>query len=120
MTNAQRAAIIAFAQSTFPVLILAGVNLSDTAIAAIMLVITNAVTLIALILPGPKEVVETIVEVPQDSTPPMSFGTSTSAVGGALLSFHSPASTRTLDEHDLLKTLIPLESKSAIKPDIGD
>ena len=52
MSNGIRAAIIALAQSIFPVLILAGVDLSDEAIAAIMLVITNAVTLIALLLPA--------------------------------------------------------------------
>ena len=52
MSNGIRAAIIALAQSIFPVLILAGIDLSDEAIAAIMLVITNAVTLIALLLPA--------------------------------------------------------------------
>ena len=53
MSNRVRAAIIALVQSVFPVLVLAGVNLSDDAIAAIMLVITNTVTVIALLFPGP-------------------------------------------------------------------
>lgn len=52
MSNQLRAAIIAVAQSAFPVLILIGIDLSDTAIAAIMLVITNTITLLALIFPG--------------------------------------------------------------------
>ena len=55
MSNGIRAAIIALAQSIFPVLILAGIDLSDEAIAAIMLVITNTVTVIALLFPGPVE-----------------------------------------------------------------
>lgn len=62
MSNSVRAGLIAFVQSVFPVLILAGVNLSDDAIAGIMLVITNAVTLLALIFPGPKEEVEVVRE----------------------------------------------------------
>ncbi len=59
MSNQQRAAIIALAQSIFPVVILAGVDLPDTAVAAIMLVITNAVTLVALIFPA-KTTTETM------------------------------------------------------------
>lgn len=55
MSNRIRAAIIALAQSAFPMLILVGVDLSDEAIAAAMLVITNTVTLIALLFPGPAE-----------------------------------------------------------------
>jgi len=65
MSNRVRAAIIALAQSIFPVLILAGVDLSDDAIAAIMLVITNVVTLLALMFPGPSEVVEVEVAPPE-------------------------------------------------------
>ena len=55
MSNRIRAGIIALAQSLFPVLILVGVDLSDEAIAAIMLVITNTVTLAALLFPGSAE-----------------------------------------------------------------
>lgn len=64
MTNGMRAAIIALAQSSFPVLVLLGVNLSSDAVAAIMLVITNAVTLLALIFPGPSGSARDVSEHP--------------------------------------------------------
>lgn len=49
MNDQLRAAIIAVAQSFFPLIVLLGiVSLSDTQIAAIMLFITNAITLVAL------------------------------------------------------------------------
>ena len=64
MSNELRAAIISVAQSVFPLMVFLGVDLSDDAIAAIMLVITNTITLLALIFPGPATVVETVVEVP--------------------------------------------------------
>jgi hypothetical protein len=63
MSNELRAAIIAVVQSAFPVMVLLGVDLSDAAIAAIVLVIQNTITLLALIFPGPKTVVERVVEV---------------------------------------------------------
>lgn len=66
MSNQLRAAIIALAQSAFPVIVLLGVDLSDDAIAAIMLVITNAITLIALVFPGPEEVVEVPAAAPRE------------------------------------------------------
>jgi hypothetical protein len=65
MSNELRAAIIAVAQSVFPVMVFLGVDLSDAAIAAIMLVITNTITLLALLFPGPSTVVERVVEVPR-------------------------------------------------------
>ena len=49
MNDQVRAAVIAVAQSLFPVLILLGVlDLDDTQIAAIMLFITNSLTLVML------------------------------------------------------------------------
>lgn len=92
MSNQFRAAIIALIQSVFPVLVLLGVDLSDDAIAAIMLVITNTMTLLALLFPGREEVVHEIVEAPA-ATPELR-----------------------LDDVDLLKTLAPAESRSTIKP----
>ena len=65
MSNELRAAIISVAQSAFPVMVFLGVDLSDAAIAAIMLVITNTITLLALLFPGPSKVVERVVEVPR-------------------------------------------------------
>jgi hypothetical protein len=65
MSNELRAAIIAVAQSVFPVMVFLGVDLSDAAIAAIMLVITNTITLLALLFPGPSKVVERVAEVPR-------------------------------------------------------
>jgi hypothetical protein len=85
MSNRVRAGIISLAQSIFPVLVLVGVDLSSDAIAAIMLVITNTVTLLALLFPGPTEV----VEVEPEAAP--------------------------LERADLMRTVAPLESKSVIK-----
>ena len=90
MSNTLRAAIIALAQSIFPVLVLLGVDLSSEAISAIMLVITNTVTLTALIFPGPAEVIDVPVE--PETTP------------------------TTLDAADLMRKLMPRESRSVIKP----
>ena len=51
MTDLHRAAIIAFVQSLFPVLILLGlIQLSDQQIAAIMLAVGNSLTLAMLLL----------------------------------------------------------------------
>jgi len=51
-----RTAIIALAQSTFPVLVLLGVvDLSEVQIGGIMLVITNAITVLALIFKQGQE-----------------------------------------------------------------
>jgi hypothetical protein len=69
MSNELRAAIISVAQSAFPVMVFLGVDLSDAAIAAIMLVITNTITLLALIFPGPTRVVETVVQIPMPRQP---------------------------------------------------
>lgn len=50
MNDTQRAAIIAFIQSVFPVLVLTGlVNLTDVAIAAIMLCVSNGLTMFMLL-----------------------------------------------------------------------
>ena len=50
MTDLHRAAIIAFVQSLFPVLILLGViQLTDQQIAAIMLAVGNSLTLLMLV-----------------------------------------------------------------------
>lgn len=56
MNDQIRAAIIAVAQSFLPLLVLLGiVELSDTQIAAIMLFITNAITLVALTMKKGQE-----------------------------------------------------------------
>lgn len=86
MSNRLRAGIIALAQSIFPVLVLAGVHISAEMVAAIMLVITNIVTLVALIFPGPG--MDSGEPVPPDD----------------------------LDQADLLRTVGPQESTSVIKP----
>jgi hypothetical protein len=50
MTDQIRAGLIALAQSFFPLIVLLGVvDLDDTQIAAIMLFITNSITLAALL-----------------------------------------------------------------------
>lgn len=48
MNDMQRAAIIAFLQSLFPIAVLAGLEVSADAQAAIMLAITNGMTLFML------------------------------------------------------------------------
>lgn len=56
MNDNIRAAIIALAQSLFPVLVLLNViDLDETQIAAIMLFITNAITLVALFFKGGQQ-----------------------------------------------------------------
>lgn len=56
MNDNLRAAIIALAQSLFPVLVIAGVlALDETQISVIMLFVTNAVTVIALALKNGQE-----------------------------------------------------------------
>lgn len=50
MTDIKRATIIAFIQSIFPVLVIAGVaNLTPDAIAAIMLLVSNGLTMAMLL-----------------------------------------------------------------------
>lgn len=50
INDLSRAAIIAFAQSVFPVLVIAGIaDFKDSEIAAIMLLISNGITLGALL-----------------------------------------------------------------------
>lgn len=49
MNDNQRAAIIAFLQSLFPVAVLLGLNIDSQAQAAIMLAITNGMTLFMLL-----------------------------------------------------------------------
>lgn len=52
LNDQTRAAIIAFAQSVFPVLLIAGIiDLSEEEIGAVMLVIANGLTLAALLFP---------------------------------------------------------------------
>jgi hypothetical protein len=52
MNDRVRAAIIALAQSTFPVLMVLGVvELTDVQQGAIMLFVTNLITLVALLFP---------------------------------------------------------------------
>lgn len=48
MNDLQRAAIIGFLQSLFPIAILAGLDVSSEAQAAVMLAITNGMTLFML------------------------------------------------------------------------
>lgn len=49
MNDNQRAAIIAFLQSLFPIAVLLGLNIDSQAQAAIMLAITNGMTLFMLL-----------------------------------------------------------------------
>lgn len=48
MSNEQRAALIATLQSLFPLAVILGVNVTDVQQAAIMLAITNSITLFFL------------------------------------------------------------------------
>jgi hypothetical protein len=52
LNDTTRAAIIAFVQSVFPVLLIAGVvELTEEEIGAVMLVVANGLTLLALLFP---------------------------------------------------------------------